>query len=531
MTRKITFLAAVLIFSLSSAFAQFGGPFSVSSLLEENGGAYMLSVTYSVDKPKAYFYKDMLGVDAPDGVELILINKPKGKLKYDQFLEKEVETFGHPVTYAYEVRGAVQLPLAISVRYQGCDDELCYRPMSEDFKLQPGVTPVAPVVTDDSESVSESGAELIDEFTVVNTAAGYLTKEQFVGFLDESESGAVSGNLVTETFEKSGLLAVVLLVILAGLGLNLTPCVLPMIPVNIAIIGAGTEGGSRARGFALGGTYGLGISLAYGILGLLFVLGGKPFGSLNSNPGFNIGVGLVFLMMSLAMFGVFNIDLTRYQGNVGSGGGKGSFGTAFVLGAISALLAGACVAPMLFSTLLFALDIYTKGNPVGLLLPFLLGVGMALPWPFAGAGLSFLPKAGKWMEHVKHGFGVIIIFAAIYYIGLGVKLIIDQSPSSKAEVAAVAGQKEGWLNSLDEALEQSKAEGKPVFIDFWASWCKNCLKMEKTTFKEGEVINRLYPYIKVKYDATDQSDPKVKAVLGRYVEVGLPTYVVLEHAK
>ena len=107
-----------------------------------------------------------------------------------------------------------------------------------------------------------------------------------------------------------------LLIVLGGAGLNLTPCVLPLIPINLAIIGAGARASSRRRGFALGATYGLGMALVYGVLGLVVVLTGSKFGTLNSSAWFNVGIAVVFLIMSLAMFDLVNVDFSRFQGRI-----------------------------------------------------------------------------------------------------------------------------------------------------------------------------------------------------------------------
>jgi thiol:disulfide interchange protein len=329
-------------------------------------------------------------------------------------------------------------------------------------------------------------------------------------------------------FETQGAWLVILLILLGGLALNLTPCVLPMIPVNIAIIGAGAQAGSRARGFALGAAYGLGIALVYGMLGLVVILTGAKFGALNASPWFNLAIAVIFIVLSLAMFDVFMIDLSRFQAKAGPTK-KGGFVTALLLGGIAALLAGACVAPVVISVLLLAADLHNRGTGVGLLLPFLLGVGMALPWPFAGAGLSFLPKPGKWMERVKMGFGIIIILFALWYGRLGISLLLARGEASRE--AVVAAQQEqvesGWLTSLDAALATATETRQPVFIDFWASWCKNCLKMDKTTFKDPAVVAVLEDFVRVKVQAEDVSDPGTKAMLDRFDAIGLPTYVVL----
>jgi thiol:disulfide interchange protein len=307
-----------------------------------------------------------------------------------------------------------------------------------------------------------------------------------------------------------------------------------MIPINLAIIGAGTQNGSRRRGLALGGAYGAGIAITYGLLGIAVMLTGTRFGAVNSSPWFNLGVSLVFLLLALSMFGVFNLDFSRFQRMQATGSGKGAGVMAvFVMGGVAALLAGACVAPAVISVLLLSTELYSRGNFLGVVFPFILGIGMALPWPFAGAGLSFLPKPGKWMERVKYVFGVLILGMSLWYAKEAYSLARSRSVQSRGEVMAVqtSKTKEGWLTSFDVALMLAEQQEKPVLVDFWASWCKNCLAMEKTTFKDPEVVKRLGSFVKVKIEAEDMNDPVVKDVLDHFCVVGLPTYVVLRFGK
>ena len=117
------------------------------------------------------------------------------------------------------------------------------------------------------------------------TTGGYLPSGDFLQFISDAESGVVSKGL----FDGRGPVAILLIVLLGGLALNLTPCVLPMIPINLAIIGAGANAGTRRRGFLLGSTYGAAMALVYGVLGLVVVLTAGTFGSLNASPWFNVG--------------------------------------------------------------------------------------------------------------------------------------------------------------------------------------------------------------------------------------------------
>ncbi|MBL7644714.1 MAG: thioredoxin family protein [Candidatus Hydrogenedentes bacterium] len=361
---------------------------------------------------------------------------------------------------------------------------------------------------------------LADQFNVVGKA-GYENTDGFLSFLDASLSGKAASENGAFAGKSWGL--IILLIIGGGLALNLTPCVLPLIPINVAIIGAGAKAGSRGRGFALGGAYGAGMSLVYGLLGLAVMLSfASAFGTINATPWFNGLIAALFIVLGLAMFDLIQIDFTKFQAKLGiRKNEKGSFGIAFAMGSISALLAGACVAPVVISTILFAQDSYSQGNTLALALPFLLGVGMALPWPFVGAGLSVMPKPGMWMVRVKQAFGVFIIGFAIYYGYQAWTLM-------RVDTTASEGVKEGWYTSLEEGLAEAKATGKPVVIDFWATWCKNCLKMDATTLKDPAVIEKLEGFVKIKYQAERPDLSPTKEIMEYYGVIGMPAYRVLK---
>ncbi len=155
------------------------------------------------------------------------------------------------------------------------------------------------------------------------------------------------------------------------------------------------------------------------------------------------------------------------------------------MGAVAALLAGACVAPVVIQVVLFSSNLYATGTSVALALPFFLGVGMAIPWPIAGAGLAALPKPGMWMVRVKQAFGVFILATAAYYGYESYSIFANRWVDPSAVSASVQEElKAGWHASLAEGLETARRENKPVLIDMWATWCKNCLTMDKTTLAE-----------------------------------------------
>jgi thiol:disulfide interchange protein len=312
--------------------------------------------------------------------------------------------------------------------------------------------------------------------------------------------------------------------------LNLTPCVLPMIPINLAIIGAGSQAGSRSRGFLLGSVYGAAMAFVYGVLGLIVVLTAGTFGTINSSPWFNLAIAIVFVVLALAMFDLLVIDFSSLGSSFRvSEQGRGTMLVAFTMGGIAALLAGACVAPVVVQVVLLSSNLYAAGTTAALALPFVLGIGMAVPWPIAGAGIAALPKPGAWMVRVKQVFGAVILATAAYYGYEAYSLFANRWVDASEVTASVEEKlKAGWNPVLADGLAKAAAEQKPVLIDLWATWCKNCLVMDKTTLASEDVTAALSGYVKIKLQAEDLDQSPAREVLQRVRSSGLPTYVILK---
>jgi thioredoxin:protein disulfide reductase len=496
-------------------------------------------------------------IEPPDGFSLAEIVFPMAtdfkQVGQDQPLAVFDRAFviGMSLTLADTVpAGNVVVP--VHLRYQACDANVCFPPSTADAEWSMDVVPAsaalgaaghadvfksiafgsgeAPVSVTLAKPVQPapaagaSGLAILDDFTVLASDGGYMGSDKFLQFIRDAEMGVKPRGL----FEGRGPLAILLIVLVGGLALNLTPCVLPMIPINLAIIGAGTKAKSRGRGFLLGSVYGAAMAFVYGLLGLVVILTASTFGTINSSPWFNLAIAALFIVLGLAMFDVLAIDFSRFgSGFRAAESQRGTVWLAFGMGAIAALLAGACVAPVVIQVVLFSSSLYATGTKIALALPFCLGIGMAIPWPIAGAGLAAL-RPGPWMVRVKQALGVVILGTAVYYGYLGYELLSNRWVDAGAVASSVEEKlKAGWHASLVEGLTAAQREGKPVLIDMWATWCKNCLTMDKTTLSNDRVQAALSRYVKIKFQAEDPDEQPAKDLMRRFDAVGLPAYVIL----
>lgn len=347
-----------------------------------------------------YLYKSRIAIEsATPGVQLGKPVLPQGKPKHDEY-------FGDTEVY-YEVLEATlpvarpasskPQPLKLKVTYQGCaEGGLCYNPITKEVSVELPPTSAATSLPAAAAPASASAP--------ASSGSG--------------EVKVAEQDRLAHALQGDNLPYALLLFFGAGLLLSLTPCVLPMIPILSGIIVGQGANVTRARSFALALTYAQGMALTYAAAGAIFVLAFRqtPQAFFQSVPVITFMV-LLFIALALAMFGAYTLQMpsalqTRLS-NVSNEQKAGTFVGTFIMGALSALVVTACVAPAIIA----ALSVISQSRQVlrGAAALYATGVGMGVPLLIVGASAGqLLPKVGPWMDTVKQMFGVLFLGVGIY---------------------------------------------------------------------------------------------------------------------
>ncbi len=532
-----------------------------------------LEVRYEI-APGYYMYRDKFRFAAePASISLDASQLPAGKIKKDEF-------FGEVQIYRGDMRLVLPLTMAgepvprfiLNAESQGCADiGVCYPPQEQKAQItRAGFSPGTP------------GAGLSP---FLQSAPGAPATSAMARGEPQSEDTRVA-----ELF-KGGFWALVISFFGFGLLLALTPCVFPMIPILSGILVPHGEHLTHARGFALSLAYVLGMAITYALAGVAAGLLGTLLSAALQNPWVLSGFAAVFVLLALSMFGFYELQLpSALQSRLTVTANKlhgGHFASVFVMGALSALIMGPCVAAPLAGALLY---IGQSGDGVlGGSALFAMALGMGVPLLVVGASAgTLLPKAGPWMETVNRFFGVVLLGVAIYVVSpllpvvvfmlasaallitfavylhaldplphgapgyrrlfkgvgviallAGVALLIGVLSGGRDVLQPLAGlrsaaaptsqpvlfQRVSNLPEIEEAIRA--AAGKPVLLDFYADWCVTCKEMEAFTFTDGAVRKRLDEMVKLQVDVTANLDEH-KGLLKRFGLFGPPGIVFFD---
>jgi uncharacterized protein len=439
-------------------------------------------------------------------------------------------------------------PVKIHLTYQACSDTTCLAPETVEFLVPLRI-----------EGEPVSAAEAAERTApVVEGAAG-------------AESAAAPGAMgagegIAAVLRERGLLALLGLVFVGGLALNLTPCIYPMIPVTIGFFASQTRAAWLFR-IGLPALYVLGMAVTYSVLGVAAGLSGGLIGSTLQSPWIVGTLVVLFVVMALGMFGLFEIRLPGSITRLG-GGRRGPLG-ALVMGLTMGLVAAPCIGPFVVGLLAF---VGASGSPIlGFWLFFVMALGMGLPnlvlGVFSGS-LSSLPRSGEWLIYAKKVMGVGMLAVALYFLQpflkdrvMGILVVafalvsgvyvgflekthlasrlfpILKGAIGAALIAAglwlsmpLLSAREGpeWEPYSDEAFARAAGGGRPILVDFYADWCLPCRELDRFTFSDPEVLEETRRFVLLKADLTQFESPGVRKVRDRFEVIGVPTLVFVD---
>jgi len=519
-------------------------------------------------QPDYYMYREKIAFRA-DGARLGPPELPKGKEVNDEFFGR-VEIYRDVLTIRIPViEGSGTLILKADS--QGCWDEgICYPPLTQEAKVtlaamsspQPAGSAVqpAPTFSDPPTAIGDDGDESGRIARLLKGAGFWVAVASFFGF---------------------------------GLLLSLTPCVFPMIPILSGIIVNHGHAVTHTRAFILSLAYVLGMAVTYATVGVAAGYSGTLLSAALQNVWVLGAFALVFVALSFSMFGFYELQLpTALQSKLSDTANHrgGSLPGIALMGALSALIVGPCVAAPLAGALLYIAQ--TKDAVLGGAALFAMGLGMGAPLLLVGLfSRSLLPKAGPWMEAVKKFFGVLLLATALWLVspvlpswvvmlgwaallivpaiylhaldplppsakgwqrfwkGIGVAMLLYgaalllgllggardplqplaflKSAGATAVSPAPTFDKVKTVAELDARVAAST---RPVMLDFYADWCVSCKEMEKFTFADPAVAAKMKEFTLLKADVT-ANDADDKALLKRFGLFGPPGIIFFKDGK
>ena len=489
-----------------------GSPFELSHSVAVEpvrpGGTFTIALVWKIP-PAHYLYRDQVSVVPanPSAFASFEVALPEGIEHVDELTGKPTRVFTGELRVIVTCRVPARVSpgpfrSSIQVGWQGCGKGVCYRPESRTIPI---------------------------EVTVAGEPVG-------------GQETALSAD---------ALLTSALLALAGGILVSFTPCVFPLIPVTLAVVGVQAGKTGRLRGLSLSSTYVAGIVLVYAALGALAALVGEVT-TIDARNVWVRGAGvLIFLALAASMFGLYELRLPSFITRRLSRQRSGGFVGAFAAGVASALVATTCVAAPLIVALTYAVG--TGSVPAGVVVggAFALGMGLLLIAVGTFAGLVSRLTSGPWMVSVQRAMGLLLVAAAVYFLepvlpqvvwrlSIGLSALVSgvvilgwwaTSRVGKLSGAAVMlagalvctwtvacrtglmptevakpGEGIAWVHSVDEGLAEARRQGKPAILDFWASWCAECKVMDVRVFADADVIAESRRFVMIKVDMTRRTE-------------------------
>lgn len=547
---KVVSVFCLILLSFCSVFAANSGEahFQVLTQPLTLQEGQIKSARISVSLPKGFHaYADQFKISNvnPDNFQIGQLKlKPEVEF-YDKFSKKNRKGLFESGEIELQIESPEKVKskmekLMFDLKYQICSDQVCYLPKTYNVVIDVNFTQM-------KEDVKPS-MSMFSAGTIENQ----LAKNFYLTFL---------------------------LVFLAGILTSFTPCIFPMIPITLSILGNDAHSKSRVQNILRSIFYVLGIAVTYSSLGVIAALTGAIFGQALQNKWVLSSLVGLFVLMALSMWGAFELQVPAFVRNrFGTGKSQGYTG-AFFMGMVAGIVASPCVGPVLVSILSFVST--TQNAVLGFSLLFTYAIGLGLIFIAIGASsqlLKKLPRSGPWMEFIKFTLGLLMVGVALYYLkfvipmeywiivlGLtfmaisiwqgayhfqrkhpyrqGLFIIVfvasltltllaffkrDQvSPIFHNQPDGIVGESLlKWAPYSEAIVAQAKADNQPVILDFFAEWCAACHELEEKTYTNPEFIELSKQFKLVKIDATEDL-PEVKQILEKYKIKGLPTVIFI----
>jgi thiol:disulfide interchange protein DsbD len=467
-----------------------------------------------------YIYRESIKfklVKNTDAVQLGLPQLPLGKIKFDENFGKELETYPKDFSILLPlINNKNATGMLLSMELQGCADKgICYPPMELRFTLSGLQSTVNGVLYEEGAAIDSTAPKKLG--------------------LSELWSARDDAGLLTGMLQNISPVVLLVSFFILGLAMALTPCVLPMLPIMSSVIfGSKNErhrNVSKLRSSMLALSYVLGMAIMYSVAGMITAALGANIQVWLQNPWVLGAFALLLLALAASLFGFYELRLPQALHNkIDRIAGKqegGSVVGAFMLGAISTLIASPCVTAPLAGVLAFIAQ--TGSIPLGGILLFVMALGMGLPLMlFAIGARGLLPKAGAWMTIVQRIFGVLLIGLAVWVASP----IFTNSKTSSNETmhqleSGLVFQRVATSAQLEAVLIQAKQKRQPVLLDFYADWCVTCKEMELLTFSDEKVKAALSTYLLIQVDVT-KNTVEHQRILKQYVLFGPPAILFFD---